>query len=113
MAHASPLRLIAGRRVALHIRREGFRLADFPTLLGAAGGPKWLVLHGLDRVLAPRLVAAGPRFQLIGASIGSWRFAAYAQDDPAAALDRLLRSYTDFDAFAEGPVDMDAVFDGL
>lgn len=112
MAAASPLRFIAGRRVAAHIRREGFRLADFPTLLGAAGGPKWLVLHGLDRVLAPKLAQAGPRFELIGASIGSWRFAAYAQEDPAAALDRLLASYTRFDVFQQGPIDMDAVFDG-
>lgn len=112
VASPSPLRFIAGRRVAAHIRREGFRLEDFPTLLGAAGGPKWLVLHGLDRVLAPKLAAAGPRFDLIGASIGSWRFAAYAQEDPASALDRLLASYTQFDVFAEGPIDMDAVFDG-
>lgn len=109
---ALPLRFIAGRRVAEHIRREGFRLTDFPTLLGAAGGPKWLVLHGLDRVLAPKLALAGPRFELIGASIGSWRFAAYAQQDPAAALDRLLESYTRFDVFQQGPIDMDAVFDG-
>lgn len=112
MVTASPLRFIAGRRVAEHIRREGFRLADFPTLLGAAGGPKWLVLHGLDRVLAPKLAVAGPRYQLIGASIGSWRFAAYAQQDPAAALDRLLASYTRFDVFEQGPFDMDAVFEG-
>lgn len=112
MTTALPLRFIAGRRVAEHIRREGFRLSDFPTLIGAAGGPKWLTLYGLDRALAPKLAAAGPRFELIGASIGSWRFAAYAQDDPAAALDRLLRSYTDFDVFAQGPIDMDAVFDG-
>lgn len=60
----------------------------------------------------PKLAAAGPRFDLIGASIGSWRFAAYAQEDPAAALDRLLASYTQFDVFAQGPIDMDAVFDG-
>ncbi len=112
MTAALPLRFIAGRRVAEHIRREGFRLADFPTLLGAAGGPKWLVLHGLDRVLAPKLAAAGPRFQLFGASIGSWRFAAYAQQDPAAALDRLLASYTRFDVFEQGPINMDAVFEG-
>jgi len=112
MTAASPLRFIAGRRVAAHIRREGFRLADFPTLIGAAGGPKWLTLYGLDRVLAPKLAAAGPRFDLMGASIGSWRFAAYAQENPAAALDRLLASYTRFDVFAQGPIDMDAVFDG-
>lgn len=112
MSGEAPLRFLAGRRVAAHLRREGFRLQDFPTLLGAAGGPKWLVLHGLDRVLAPRLATAGPRFDLIGASIGAWRFAAYAQQDAAAALDRLLASYTRFDVFQQGPIDMNQVFEG-
>lgn len=111
-ASASPLRFLAGRRVREHILREGFRLEDYPTLIGAAGGPKWLVLYGLDRALAPRLAVAGRRYDLVGASIGAWRFAAYAQHDPAAALDRLLASYTRFEVFDDGPVDMNAVFAG-
>ena len=112
MTRAFPLQFFAGRRVREHVAREGFRLEDFPTLLGAAGGPKWLVLYGLDRVLAPKLVASGQRFDLIGASIGSWRFAAYAQRDPAAALDRLLANYTLEQTFSGAPLDMDAVFRG-
>ncbi len=108
----SPLRFLAGRRVRDHIEKEGFRLEDFPTLLGAAGGPKWLVLYGLDRVLAPRLTRLGHRVHLVGASIGAWRFAAYAQADPAAALDRLLASYTRFDVAHQGPIDMNEVFEG-
>lgn len=118
-----PLTIRAGRNVRAHIAREGFRLADFPTLLGAAGGPKWLILYGLDRVLAPRLLQSvrdsdAPirrPLDLIGASIGAWRFAAWLHEDPVAALDRLFERYTDealFDPALRSPSlqDFDALF---
>jgi hypothetical protein len=105
--HPLPLEFHAGRRVRAHVARHGFRLADFPTVLGAAGGPKWLILQGLDRVLAPRIRSAareaGRPVDLIGASIGAWRFAAWLHDDPVAALDRLLASYTRPDRFEPDP----------
>ena len=41
--------------------------------VGASGGPKWLVLHGLDRVLMPWLLAEARPIHAIGSSIGSWR----------------------------------------
>lgn len=107
-----PIEFHAGRNVRAHLAREGFRLDDFPTLLGAAGGPKWLALHGLDRVLAPRVrraFGAHAPVDLIGSSIGAWRFAAWLQDDPAAALDRLFDAYTDPALFA-GAI---PTFDGL
>jgi hypothetical protein len=104
----------AGRRVREHVAREGFRLEDFPTLLGAAGGPKWLVLYGLDRVLAPRVRAAaaasGRGVDLIGASIGAWRFAAWLHDDPVAALDRLFETYVDPEPFADPLASFEALF---
>jgi hypothetical protein len=109
-----PIEFHAGRNVRAHVAREGFRLADFPTLLGAAGGPKWLVLHGIDRVLAPRVrsaaAASGRPVDLIGSSIGAWRFAAWMQHHPEAALDRLLESYTAPDPFTGTPPDFDALF---
>lgn len=111
-----PLRICAGRNVRAHVAREGFRLADFPTVLGAAGGPKWLILYGLDRVLAPLMRAsvreAGFRrpLDLIGASIGAWRFAAWLHDDPVAALDRLFESYTDEALFDPSLRDFDGLF---
>lgn len=105
-----PLRFIAGRRVRAHLRAHGFRLQDFPTLLGAAGGPKWLVLYGLDRELAPRLQQAGGRHDLLGASIGAWRMAAYAQQEPVAALDRLAAGYTGEELFSGARLDMTQVF---
>lgn len=57
---SNPLIIHAGRAVRERILRDGFRYDDFDVVLGAAGGPKWLVLYGLDAVLAPAL-AASPR----------------------------------------------------
>lgn len=104
-----PLRFLAGRNVLAHLQGNGFSVADFPRLLGAAGGPKWLVLHGLDRVLAARLQRSGRHHELLGSSIGAWRFAAYAQRDTGAAVARLRASYTDERIFAGG-VDLAAMF---
>ena len=104
----------AGPRVRAHLGREGFRLEDFPTLLGAAGGPKWLVLHGLDRVLAPRVRAAASAARpvdLIGSSIGAWRFAAWLRDDPVAGLDRLFEAYVDPAPFERPLPDFTALFE--
>lgn len=97
-----------------HVAREGFRLEDFPTLLGAAGGPKWLALYGLDRVLAPRVRAAAASaarpVDLIGSSIGAWRFAAWLHEDPVAALDRLFETYVDPEPFERPLASFDALF---
>lgn len=70
-----------------------FDLDQVDALLGAAGGPKWLVLAGLDRLLAPALAARKRPVHLIGASIGSWRFACYAQPDPVAAVEAFEHHY--------------------
>ena len=76
------------------IQRHGFAAERIGTLAGASGGAKWLVLSQLDRciikTLVPKLV--GP-VHLIGSSIGAWRFACYAQDDPLAAIDRFEEAY--------------------
>ncbi|MFN3198236.1 MAG: patatin-like phospholipase family protein [Bradymonadia bacterium] len=86
--------LRAGPTAFARIREQGFRLDDVDTLLGAAGGPKWLVLSGLDRLLAPALFAQRARpLHLIGASISSWRFACYAQPDPVAAINAFEHHY--------------------
>ena len=76
------------------VREQGFSPAMIGTLAGASGGAKWLALSKLDRaiqqVVVPRLVAP---VHLIGSSIGSWRFACYAQNDPLSAIERFERAY--------------------
>jgi len=76
------------------IRRHGFAPERIGTIAGASGGAKWLVLSQLDRVILNTIVPQlqGP-VHLIGTSIGAWRFACYAQDDPVAAIERFEHAY--------------------
>jgi len=84
----------AGPGAMALVRREGFAVERIGTLAGASGGAKWLVLSQIDRYLisqlVPRLVAP---VHLLGSSIGAWRFACYAQQDPLAAIDRFEQAY--------------------
>ena len=96
MATNSPrsLTVRAGREALAAIRRDGATADSFSTLLGASGGPKWLVLGAMDRVLARRLVAARTTpLHALGTSIGAFRHTCLAQRDPLAALDRFEEAY--------------------
>src|SRR5262245_16616617 len=52
---AKSLRILAGKTALAHLREEGLALSHVDVLVGAAGGTKFLVLGGLDRVLFPAL----------------------------------------------------------
>jgi len=70
------LTLKAGKRAFARIREQGLKPADVGILPGAAGGPKALGIQGLDLALFGEWLPRAPRERaLIGASIGSWRFA--------------------------------------
>ncbi|MCL2025587.1 MAG: hypothetical protein FWG92_02145 [Leptospirales bacterium] len=76
------------------IRGKGLDQNDVDIVAGAAGGPKWLVLSRLDRALFNEFFKerARPLF-LVGSSIGVWRFAAAAQKNAAAAIERFEETY--------------------
>ena len=84
----------AGAGALESVRRHGFDVGSVGTIAGASGGAKWLVLSQLDRAILSSVVPRldGP-VHLIGSSIGSWRFACYAQADPLAAIDRFEEAY--------------------
>jgi hypothetical protein len=88
------LRFLAGPGAASIIRKDGFGPEQVGTIAGASGGAKWLVLSQLDRVISDRILPRlkGP-VHLLGSSIGSWRFACYAQANPRAAIDRFEEAY--------------------
>ncbi|MDC0712518.1 patatin-like phospholipase family protein [Stigmatella sp. ncwal1] len=91
------LTLRAGPEALRLLHERGLRAEDVDVLPGASGGPKWLVLAGLDRVLFGEFLRT-PRsrpLHLIGASIGSWRLACLAQKEPLAALERFAAAYLD------------------
>ncbi len=84
----------AGARAAEGLRAEGFHPELFDTLVGASGGPKWLVLRHLDEILIDRLILGRSRpLDTLGSSIGSFRHACFAQRDPHAALLRFVDGY--------------------
>ena len=85
----------AGVRARARLREEGFHADLFDTLVGASGGPKWLVLRHLDDVLIERVILRRTLpIDTLGSSIGSFRHACYAQRDPLTALARFADAYT-------------------
>lgn len=95
----------AGARAAERLRAEGFHPDLFGTLVGASGGPKWLVLRHLDSVLIDRVVLGrSTPLDLLGSSIGSFRHACFAQADPQVALTCFEPAYVEQ---AYDPADLD------
>ncbi|RPJ78596.1 MAG: patatin-like phospholipase family protein, partial [Deltaproteobacteria bacterium] len=83
------LSIFAGKKALLHIREQGLSQEDVSVIAGAAGGPKWLVLNQLDRMIFSYWLRNRKKpLYLLGSSIGSWRFAAASQKDPIEAMDR-------------------------
>lgn len=89
------LEISVGPVAAQVLRERGWRGADVGTLLGASGGPKWLILGHLDRFLFSEFLPVDRAAPLtaVGSSIGSWRHACLAQADPVAAVERFEASY--------------------
>lgn len=90
------LTIYAGPKAFDRIAQEGIRRDQFDTLVGASGGPKWFVLHGLDQYLFGEFFAgAGRPLTTIGSSAGAWRMCCLATADPVAAIDRLALRYSE------------------
>ena len=87
---------LAGKKAFSKIREEGLKPEMIKVIAGAAGGPKWLVLNHLDRVIFSSWfkMRTKPLF-LIGSSIGAWRFAAASQNNHRKAIDRFQAAYLD------------------
>lgn len=89
-----PLCFRAGPGAWREIRQRGFSEERIGTIAGASGGPKWLVLSQLDRVIIEHMLPKLPGpVHLVGSSIGAWRFACYARTEPLSALERFETAY--------------------
>jgi len=89
------LRIFAGPRALERLRSEGFVADSFSWLAGASGGPKWFVLHGIDRYLASSFFHDRQTpLHMIGSSAGAWRLACFAQRNPVIALETLAKFYS-------------------
>ena len=92
------LQIHAGPAARARLAERGLRPEDVGLIPAAAGGPKGLILNGLDRLLfGDWLPRAGHAVHLVGASIGAWRMA-------TAALAREGGSDAAFAAMAEAYV---------
>lgn len=91
----SSLKIFAGPRALATLRADGFAADSFSWLAGASGGPKWFVLHGIDRYLASSFFRGRQTpLHMIGSSAGAWRLACLAQRDPVSAMERLANLYS-------------------
>ncbi|MCP4115746.1 MAG: patatin-like phospholipase family protein [Desulfobacteraceae bacterium] len=91
---ADDLIFLAGHRAYERIRSQGLSSDDVSMVVGASGAAKWLVLHGLESALFGQWFAGRKKpLHLFGTSIGSWKSAAAAQDDPIPGFDRLAHAY--------------------
>lgn len=88
------LNFFAGDRAFEQIKEKGLAPDDVKIMAGAAGGPKWLVMGHLDRMLFTEWFKGRtePLFT-VGSSSGAWRFASAAQNDPVAGIDRFEEAY--------------------
>ena len=90
----SALSVYMGSEAAKTIGERGWQSAPFSTLIGASGGPKWLILSELDKVLGQTLLLGRSEpMTLLGSSIGTWRHACLSLIDPGAAISRLQQAY--------------------
>ncbi|MEI6737972.1 MAG: patatin-like phospholipase family protein [Pseudomonadota bacterium] len=87
MTHPTSLIIRAGPKAMATIRSEGLRPEQVAVIPGAAGGPKALGIIGLDSAIFGEWLPRATRIRdLIGVSIGAWRFAAVCRGDVPAAL---------------------------
>ena len=91
------LRLLAGKKARDKIEKNGLTPDLISLIPGASGSAKWLVLRGLDQfIFGEWLVQSKTETQLIGSSIGAWRMACAAQNDPGAAFNRFHEAYFNY-----------------
>ena len=77
------LQILAGKKALAEIKQHGLRPERIKLMVGASGGPKWLMLSRLDQYLSEHFFPkASQPISLLGSSIGSWRMACYAQKEP-------------------------------
>lgn len=85
---------LAGHRAYERIRAGGLSADDVKMVVGASGAAKWLVLHGLESALFGQWFTGRKKpLHLYGTSIGSWKSAAAARQNPKAAFDSLAQAY--------------------
>lgn len=88
------LTILAGAAAYRHIKQNGLSAPDISTVFGASGAAKWLTIYGLDRaIFSEWFTKSSHAVDLFGTSVGAFKLAAAAQQNPAAALTNLADAY--------------------
>jgi hypothetical protein len=89
------IQILAGKKALAEIKEHGLRPERIKLMVGASGGPKWLMLSRIDQYLSEHFFSKAKQpISLVGSSIGSWRMACYAQKDPLASFKEFEDLYT-------------------
>ena len=92
--HLRWIKIKVGKKAYEIIKREGLHAEQVEIVAGAAAGPKWISLYGIDHFLNQHWFKnINHSIHFIGSSSGSWRMACLAQQHSQAALDRFLDAY--------------------
>lgn len=87
------LEIKVGQTAQCLLESQGLKPALVSRVVGAAGGPKGLILNPLDQFLFSEFFPKDQQLELIGASIGAWRMTAACATDPVLAFQDLLLTY--------------------
>ncbi len=88
------LRLVAGKTARKRIETNGLTPDLVRMVVGASGGPKWLVLRGLDQfIFGSWLPQTDNHIDMVGSSIGAWRMTIASHPDPALMFKRFEEAY--------------------
>lgn len=88
------LHIYAGPLARQVIAQNGLQPGSIRTIPAAAGGPKGLILGGLDRfIFGEWLTGSTQPVNLVGASIGAWRMATACLNQSAFGFRRLEHDY--------------------
>jgi len=100
---SSSIAVYAGKSALAEIQKNGLSSDQIKVFAGASGGPKWFTLFGLDKYLFGEFFKDRKEtLYTIGSSVGSWRLACLAQEDPVAAIKRLAKHYSN-EAYTDKP----------
>ncbi len=89
------LRIQAGATALKHIQENGLSPEHITAVFGASGAAKWLGIYGLDcAIFGDWLSQSQQAVDLFGTSIGAFKLAAAARNNPREAMTLLARAYT-------------------
>ncbi|MBT5517899.1 MAG: hypothetical protein HOK33_03035 [Rhodobiaceae bacterium] len=90
--------IAAGPSALQYIQQNGLNPNDVSAIFGASGAAKWLAIAGLDHAVFSHFMSQRSEptpVDLFGTSVGAFKLAASARQDPGAALLATAKAYVE------------------